>query len=128
VLVNGVANPLNLGVAADSGVAGIDQDDLEPLVGGVLANPVGVEHAKAAKSASSTRLGDRTKVHSVLELGHTLVLGLSKDPTLVNGPLPSTTANTGAVDDKSLLGLVSKQPRLVRACGAGCTVDSVLLS
>jgi hypothetical protein len=47
-----------------------------------------------------------------------LVLGLPHDPTLVDGPLASSSANTGPEDDKSLLGFVAQETCLVRAGGA----------
>jgi hypothetical protein len=40
VLVDGLGNPVDAGVAADSLVLGIDEDDLEVLVGGILVDPV----------------------------------------------------------------------------------------
>jgi hypothetical protein len=46
VLVHGLDDPVDAGVLADDLVLGIDEDDLEVLVGGVLVDPVGVEDAE----------------------------------------------------------------------------------
>jgi hypothetical protein len=42
VLVDGLDDPVDAGVATDGLVLGVDEDDLEVLVGSVLVNPVGV--------------------------------------------------------------------------------------
>lgn len=36
VLVDWVADPVDAGILADGGVEGVNQDDLEPLVNGIL--------------------------------------------------------------------------------------------
>uniref|UniRef100_A0A672I6H9 Uncharacterized protein n=1 Tax=Salarias fasciatus TaxID=181472 RepID=A0A672I6H9_SALFA len=56
VLVHGPGDPLGVRVAADGLVEGVDQDDLEELVGGVLAHPVGVEHPQGAAVAAGSLL------------------------------------------------------------------------
>ena len=43
VLVNGVADPVDAGVAADGLVRGVNEDDLVVLVDTVLVDPVRVE-------------------------------------------------------------------------------------
>lgn len=42
VLVDGVNDPVDASIAADSLVLGVDEDDLKVLVGRVLVDPVGV--------------------------------------------------------------------------------------
>lgn len=46
----------------------------------------------------------------------------------MDGPLASSTANTGTVDNKPLFSLVSQQPSLLRTGGAGDTDNTGLLS
>ena len=60
VLVHGLCDPLGVWVAADGLVEGVDEDDLEELVGGVLAHPVAVQDPQAATVTSSTLLVDQT--------------------------------------------------------------------
>jgi hypothetical protein len=77
VLVDGVGDPVDAGVAADGLVLGVDEDDLEVLVGGVLVDPVRVEHAQVGAAAADTLLSGRLEGALVLQLVHTLVGGLA---------------------------------------------------
>lgn len=128
VLVDGVDDPVDAGVAADGGVLGVDKDDLKVLVGGVLVDPVRVEDAQVGAAAADTLLSSRLERALVLELVHTLVGGLAVSGTLANGLLAATTADTHAVDDIALLGLVTETAGLVRAGRARSTVDDVQLA
>lgn len=77
VLVDGVDDPVDAGVDADGLVAGVDQDDLVVLVGGVLVDPVRVEDAQVGAAAADTLLGGGLEGALVLELVDTLVGGLA---------------------------------------------------
>jgi hypothetical protein len=77
VLVDGVDDPVDAGVAADGGVLGVDEDDLVVLVGRVLVDPVGVEDAEVGAAAADTLLGGGLEGALVLELVDTLVGGLA---------------------------------------------------
>lgn len=98
VLVHRLAEPVDPWVIADSIVCNIHKDDLKVLVGGILIHPVGVEHTKSSQPASSSLLSNRPLVPLELELGNTLVLGLTIDNTLGHWPLPTTAPDTDAVD------------------------------
>ena len=119
VLVDGVDDPVDAGVVADLGVAGIDEDDLVVLHGGVLVDPVGVEDAEVGVLAAGLLLGDGLEVALELEVVDTLVLGLTEDHTTVILTLASSTTNTGTDNDVSLFGLVSETVSLI---GTGRTV------
>ena len=56
VLHNGFGDPVDLGVTSDGFVEGIDHDDLEVLVGRVLANPVRAEDTESLETTSNTFL------------------------------------------------------------------------
>ena len=77
VLVDGVDDPVDAGIAADGLVLGVDQDDLVVLVGRVLVDPVRVENAQVGAAAADTLLSSRLERALVLELVDTLVGGLS---------------------------------------------------
>jgi len=77
VLVDGLDDPVDAGVAADGLVLGIDKDDLVVLVGGVLVDPVGVEDAEIGAAAADTLLSGGLEGALVLELVDTLVGGLA---------------------------------------------------
>lgn len=77
VLVDGLDDPVDAGIAADSLVRGVDEDDFVVLVGGVLVDPVGVEDAEVGAAAADTFLSSGLERTLVLELVHTLVGGLA---------------------------------------------------
>lgn len=77
VLVDGVDDPVDAGIAADSLVLGVNEDDLVVLVGAVLVDPVGVEDAEVSAAAADTLLGGGLEGALVLELVDTLVGGLA---------------------------------------------------
>lgn len=120
VLVNGIANPVDAGIVTDGHVVRVDEDDLEVLVGSVLVDPVRVEDAQVGADTAGALLGNAAQVADELELVDTLVLGLSVDNALVVRSLATATANSHAVDNVSLLGLVSK---LVGLLSASRSVD-----
>ena len=124
VLVDGATDPVSLGVPPDGGMGDVHHDDLEVLVGGVLTNPVGVEDPQTLESPAHSLLGDGLEVTlGLLLLDSTRGLGFTVRTSLSDGPLPATTPHGNAVDDESLLGLVSQPAGLVRPGGAGSTVD-----
>ena len=77
VLVDGVDDPVDAGIAADGLVLGVDKDDLVVLVGRVLVDPVGVENAQVGAAATDTLLSGALEGALVLELVDTLVGGLA---------------------------------------------------
>ena len=118
VLVHGVADPVDAGVVADLGVGGVHHDDLEVLVGGVLVDPVRVEHAQVGGVLAGASLSVGAEVAGGLH-DDTLVLGLSVNDTLAVRALASTTAHSNADDGETLLGLVAEAAGLVGAGRAG---------
>lgn len=127
-LVDGVTDPVDARVAADSLVLRVDEDDLEVLVGRVLVDPVGVEDTKVGTSATDTLLSGGLERTLVLQLADTLVGGLAVCDTLGHRSLAATTSNADTVDDEALLGLVSQSAGLVGAGRTRSTVDNVQLS
>jgi hypothetical protein len=77
VLVDGVDDPVDASILADGLVLGVDEDDLEVLVGRVLVDPVGVKDAQVGAAAADTLLGDGAEGALELELVNTLVGGLA---------------------------------------------------
>lgn len=76
-LVNRLDDPVDAGIAADGLVLGVDKDNLEVLVGGVLVDPVRVEDTEVGAASSDTLLSRRLERTLVLELVHTVVGGLA---------------------------------------------------
>lgn len=72
-----VDNPVNSRIMAYGFVLRIDKDDLKVLVGGVLIDPVGVEHTQVGTTATDTFLSSGFERPLVFELIHTLVCRLS---------------------------------------------------
>ena len=73
MLVDGVADPVDLGVVSDGLVGGIDEDDFVVFIGGVLGNPVGVEDSEASDLSADSFFSDGSQVSGELELNDTLV-------------------------------------------------------
>lgn len=76
-LVNRVDDPVDAGIATDSLVLRVDQDDFKVLVGRVLVNPVRVQDAQVGAATANTLLGGGAERALVLELVDTLVGGLA---------------------------------------------------
>ena len=123
VLHHGVHDPVDGGVVADGVVSRVHKDDLVVLVGGILVHPVAVQHAQVLADATNTALGNRAEVALVLQSDNTLVLGLSVHNTLRIGSLASSTADSNAINDVTLLGLHSQSAGLVGASGVSNTAD-----
>jgi hypothetical protein len=128
VLVDGVDDPVDAGVDADGLVLGVDEDDLVVLVGRVLVDPVRVEDSEVSAAAANTLLGGSLEGSLVLQLVDTLVGGLAVSGTLRSRALAATTADTDAVDNIALLGLVSEAASLVQTGRTRGAVDDVQLT
>lgn len=76
--MDGVADPVDAGVATDGLVGGVDEDDLVVLVDTVLVDPVRVEDAKSTTATGDTLLGGRAEGALELEVVDSLVRGLSE--------------------------------------------------
>ena len=113
VLVGG--NPVDSGVAGDSLVVGVNEDDFEELEGSVLTDPVGVENSEVSATSGNSLLSGGTVRAVGLQLVDTLVDGLAVDDTLGDGSLAATSSNSDSVDHVSLLGLVAELSGLVDA-------------
>ena len=121
-------DPVDPGVVLDGVVGGVDEDDLEEFVGGVLAHPVGVEHAHVGALSADLLLSDGSVGSSSLLLSDTLVHGLSVDDTLVDCSLSSTTSDTASVDNVTLLLLEAEGSGLIETGRSGDLVDNSELS
>jgi len=115
VFLLSLADPLDSGIAADSGVGGVHHDDFVVLVGGVLTHPVRVKHAERANLATHAFLGDGLKRALELHLVDTMMSGLAVGATFGDGLLAGTTADAHAVDDESLLGAITQTPSLLNS-------------
>ena len=116
VLVLSIDDPVDARISSNGFVAGINEDNLEELKACVLAHPVGVEHAQVAAFAGNALLSDRLVSTGSLELTDgTRVSGLTIDTTLGSVLLTATSADADAIDDITLLGLVSNASSLLRA-------------
>ena len=121
VLVNSLADPVDAGIVLDANVVRIDHDDFEVLVGGVLVDPVRVQHSQVGADAASTFLGNRAQVADELQLVNTLVLWFAVDNTLWVWSLAATATNGNTVHNIALLSLEAETMGLV---GAGWSCES----
>ena len=128
VLVHRVHDPVDTGIVSDTRMLGIHADDLEILVGGILVNPVRVQHTQIGCVATGAFLGNRTNVTSKLELVDTLVFGLTMDNTLLVDALAATSAHGDTEDGVTLLGLVAELVGLVRTSRTSNLADLLVLT
>lgn len=70
MLLNRVADPVDLGVAANSVVVWIDANDLEVLVGGILSDPVGVQNTESTHATTNTFLKIKNSAINVMLRKH----------------------------------------------------------
>jgi len=108
VLVHRVYDPVDARIVADLNVGWINEDHFVILHGGILVDPVRVEHAQVAEFTSHLLFRHRLQVALEFDLVDTLVLGLTVDHTTVVGALASTATDATAHDDVALLGLVTE--------------------
>lgn len=128
VLVHRVDDPVVSWVSSDGIVRWVHQNDLVVLVGGVLVDPVGVQHSQVAGSSANSLLGGDSQRLLVLQLLNTLVGWLTVSSTLWNRSLSATSSDSNTEDDETLLGLVTQSSGLVWSRRSGSTMNDVLLS
>ena len=128
VLVYGVDDPVDVWIVADLRVAGVDTDHFVVFHGGVLVDPVRVEDAEVGVLASDLFFGNGLEVALEFQVVNTLMLWLTPNHTTVILSLTSSTSDTGADDDVSLLGLVTEAVGLVGTGGAVASADVVSLA
>ena len=109
-------------------MAWVNEDDLVVLVNTVLVDPVRVQDTKVAATLADTLLSHTLKATLWLEVVDTLADGLAVGRTLGDVFLAVAPADTDAVDDIALLGLVAKTTSLVGARWTRCAVDDVQLT
>lgn len=128
VLVNWVDDPVVSSVSSDGVVRWVHQDDFVVLVGGVLVDPVRVQHSQVSSSSTNSLFGGNSQRLLVLQLLNTLVGWLTVSSTLWNRSLSATSSDSDTEDDETLLGLVAQSSSLVWSRWSSDSVDDVLLS
>ncbi len=58
VLLSSLGDPVNSGIVSDSVVSWVNHNDLEPLIDGVLTDPVRVQNSKRSALAAGSLLGN----------------------------------------------------------------------
>jgi hypothetical protein len=122
-LVNGVSDPVDVGITTDGLVRGIDEDNFEVLVSSILVDPVRVQNTEVSTLTTDTFFGGGTERTLILELRNTLVDRLTEGSTLGYRSLTTTTTNADTVDNETLLGLVTQTTSLIRARRTRGTVN-----
>jgi len=107
VFVNTFADPVNPWVILDGVVGRIDKNNFKPLVGRVLANPVGVQNAKVGSFSGSFFFSNRTKVSGGLQRIDTLVGWFSINNSFWVLLLSVSAANSRTKDHVTLFGSVT---------------------
>ena len=109
----GGADPVDAGISSNGLVVGVTHNAFEELVGGILTNPVGGEDTEVGATTADTLFSDVLVGLLLLELTDTVVDGLTVNATLAGVSFVATTADSAAVDNVTLLGLVSQSAGLI---------------
>merc|ERR1719478_221537 len=124
VLHGVLADPVDARIVTDALVHRVDGNHLEPLVDGVLAHPIGVQHAKTTALAADALLSHAAEVASGLPLLDTLADRLAIHNALGDALLAATALDAHTVDDVALLGPVANTASLVWTAWLGGTMHS----
>ncbi len=121
------SDPVDTRVVANLLVGRIDHDDFVVLHGGVLVDPVTVQHTQIGVTTSGLFFRHTLQVAFKLEVVDTLMLGLTKHHTTMVLAFAASATDTGADNHVSLLGLVAETVSLVRTgrLGAGENVGAL---
>ena len=71
--MDGVNDPVDTWIIADGLVLRVNQNDFEVFVGGILVDPVRIEHTEIGATSADALFSSGSKRALVLELIHTLV-------------------------------------------------------
>ena len=113
--VGGIADPVDGWVVLDGGVVWIDEDALVVLVGTILVDPVGVKEPEGWESLTGLVLGKSLEGKLWSKLVDMVGPVLTVEPVLRSDTPPAALADTDAVHDVALLGLVAEPAGLVWA-------------
>jgi len=122
VLHDRTADPVDLRVTTDSGVRGVDHDNLKELEGTILSNGIRVEDAEVHATSTSAHLSDGAEVVGAGHAQDPLIAGLAPDDSTVCRTTAATTTDADTINDIALLGLVAEHTSLVGAGGASSAV------
>jgi len=106
-LVHRFGDPVNLGVAANGLMIGIDEDNLVIFVYAILVYPIRVQYPQVTTAPANALFRDTPQSSLGLEVVHTLAYGFAIGCTLRDMLFAVTPAYTDAVYNVSLLGFVS---------------------
>lgn len=144
MLLDWIADPIDLWIATDCVVVWIDADDFEVFVSGILCDPVWVQDTETSHTTTNTflkldqyeynapfckqwsipHLSNRLQFSVWLQLVDTMALGLAVSASLVYWTLAASTTNADAIDEESLLCTISQATCLVRARWTWSTMES----
>ena len=102
VFLDSSAHPVDLRISPDGFVRGVDHDDLEVLISGILSNPVGAEDSQACNTTTNSFFSNGLQVtNRFLLLDGTRRFGFTVGATFGNGPFAASTTHGNAEDDEA---------------------------
>jgi len=126
--VDGLGDPVDSGVATNSFVIRVHQNNLVIFVDSILVDPIRIQHSQISTPPTNSFFGNTPETTLRLEVVHTLAHGFTVCSTLWNVLFAVTPPYADTVDDISLLGLVSQLPSLVRTRWTRRAVDDIQLT
>jgi len=124
MLLLSLADPLDLGVSANSGVSWVDHDDFVVFVSGIVSDPVRVQHAKRSDLPANALLGDGLEGSLEFHLVDSVVSRLAISAAFGDGLLAGSAANANAVDHETLLRAITQTSGLFNTGRLGGAMDS----
>jgi len=128
VLVDGVHDPIVSSITTNGLMLRINKNDFEVLVRRILVNPIRVQDTQVRAAPTNSLLSSGSQRSLVFELVDTHVGGLTVGSTLGSRSLTASTTDSNSVNNKALLGLVTKTASLVRTRRTRGTVDHIELT
>jgi hypothetical protein len=86
---------------------GVNQNDFEELVGGILTNPVRVEDTEVSAASTNTLFGNVLVGLFLLELTDTHTGWLTENDTFTDVSFTTTTSDTATVNNEALFLLIT---------------------
>lgn len=126
--MDGLTDPVDLGIVPNGVVSVVDQDDLVIRVHVVVSHLIGIKDARICALLSSKLLGRSLVVERRLNLMNTSIDTLTTGVTVViSGAHRIPLLNTHVVDEVALLGLVAQLPGSLQEGGSLLPVNLVPL-
>jgi len=103
VFVSSFGNPVQVAVSSDVLQVGVDHDDFEVFVGGILSDPVRVQDSEGTEFLANSFFGDRLNSSLEFQLVDTLVDGFTVGGTFGGQSLSAASSDSDSEDGETVI-------------------------